>query len=363
MIANNERKPSFLSGFSGSCNKSFIKPKHTNFHTKIHVFQSTIKMDSITQATLGAAIGEAILGKKIGKKGAILGGIIATIPDLDTVFYLFYNSFDMLSIHRGYSHSILFSLIGATIIAFLLSRAKWTRTVKYGTLWFFAWLALFTHALLDAFTTFGTQLFLPFSDNRIGFDSVNIVDPVYTLPLMAGVLLSLYVYANKTLRSLPNHIGLSISTVYLLLTLAIKQQVNHRFDAALKSHGIEYKSLLTVPIGFANINWYGVAKTTDSLYLHKYSLIKSDKWVFEAFPINEHLLQELDTQQAGIMRWFAKGFYTVDKNGQKIRIYNLQVDMRGTVNFGDKKAPTLGYFEFSENSTGGFDFSSGTIKN
>jgi inner membrane protein len=319
-------------------------------------------MDSITQATLGAAIGEAILGKKIGKNGAILGGIIATIPDLDTVFYLFYDSFDMLSIHRGYSHSILFSLIGASIIAFFLSKTKWTKSVKYGTLWVFAWLALFTHALLDAFTTFGTQLFLPFSDKRIGFDSVNIVDPVYTLPLMAGLVLSLFVYNNKASRSLPNHVGLLISTGYLLLTLAIKQQVNYRFDAALKSQKIDYNSLLTVPVGVANFNWYGVAKTADSLYLHKYSLIDDDKWVFEVFPINEHFLQELDKQQAEKMKWFAKGFFTVDKNGQKIRIYNLQVDMRGTANAGDKRVPTLGYFEFSKNGTGGFDFSSGTIK-
>ena len=40
-------------------------------------------MDSLTQAALGAAIGEAVLGKKIGRKAAILGAIGGTIPDLD----------------------------------------------------------------------------------------------------------------------------------------------------------------------------------------------------------------------------------------------------------------------------------------
>jgi len=81
-------------------------------------------MDSITQATLGGAIGEALLGKKIGSKGALLGAIIATIPDLDIVLLPFYSAVERISIHRGFSHSILFSLIGAFIIAFVLSKIK-----------------------------------------------------------------------------------------------------------------------------------------------------------------------------------------------------------------------------------------------
>lgn len=44
-------------------------------------------MDSITQATLGAAIGQALLGKKIGGKAAVLGAILATIPDLDVYYH------------------------------------------------------------------------------------------------------------------------------------------------------------------------------------------------------------------------------------------------------------------------------------
>jgi inner membrane protein len=62
------------------------------------------------------------------------------------------------------------------------------------------------------------------------------------------------------------------------------------------------------------------------------------------------------------MRWFAKGFYTVDKADGKIRIYNLQVDMRGSINTEDKRAPTVGYFEISTRN-GLSEFSSGSIRN
>ncbi len=84
-------------------------------------------MDSITQGVLGAAIGEAVLGKKVGNRGALLGAVVATIPDLDVFLYLFYDKLEMLSIHRGFSHSIVFSVLGALLLAVLLNQGKWLR--------------------------------------------------------------------------------------------------------------------------------------------------------------------------------------------------------------------------------------------
>lgn len=316
-------------------------------------------MDSFTQAALGAAVGEAVLGKKIGNKGAITGAIIATIPDLDVVFYLFYDSFDMLSIHRGYSHSILFSFIGAFLIAYILQRIKWTSKVSYQKLWFFTWIALFTHMLLDAFTSYGTQLYLPFSDKRVGFDSINVVDPIYTLPLLIGLLFSLFINKNKPSRAASNYIGIVISTFYLLYTLGVKNHVNNLLRKDLASENIAYKSILTMPVGVANINWYGIAKTNDSLYMREYSILTDNQVAFEDFPINDHFLGELNPKVADKMKWFAKGFYTVEKVNEKIRVYNLQVDMRGIVKDGNRKAPTLGYFEITLNEDGSYKLSSG----
>ena len=84
-------------------------------------------MDSITQATLGAAIGQALLGKKIGGNAAVLGAIVATIPDLDVVLLPLYDSLQRISIHRGFSHSILFSVLGALLLTYILTRIKWTK--------------------------------------------------------------------------------------------------------------------------------------------------------------------------------------------------------------------------------------------
>ena len=319
-------------------------------------------MDSITQAALGAAIGEAALGKHIGNKGAVLGAVVATIPDLDVALYLFYNKFEMLSIHRGFSHSIVFSILAAFLIAYVLQRIKWTNQISYQRLWIFTWLALFTHALLDTFTAYGTQLLLPFSDARLGFDSINVVDPVYTLPLILVLICSLFIYKKSPSKSVYNTIGLIVSSFYLLATLGIKHQVQHRFQTELAAQGINYNSLMTMPVGIANLNWYGVAKTEDGIYMQKYSAISKTVLPFEYFPSNDYLLNDLNPLVVDRMKWFAKGFYTVVKDGNKIRFYNLQVDMRGIIENDGIKAPTAGYFVIIPQADGGFEFTSGTHK-
>jgi len=318
-------------------------------------------MDSITQAALGAAIGEALLGKRVGHRAAVAGALLATVPDLDVVLYLFYDKLEMLSIHRGLSHSILFSILSTFIIAYLLSRSKWFREIKYPLLYLFTWLTLFTHMLLDAFTAYGTQLFLPFSDRRIGFDSINVVDPVYTIPLIMGLILSLWIYRSEPHRGTYNRCGLIISSCYLLFTLVNKAMVENAVSDRFTKEKIEFDALLTMPVGIANIYWYGVAKNQDSLYMYKYNSLNKRADAIDVFPINEHYLEQIDSEVADKMRWFAKGFYTVEGYNDKIRIYNLQVDMWGVVRTGDHKAPTAGYFEVS-NVNGKKSLSSGSIR-
>lgn len=318
-------------------------------------------MDSITQAVLGAAIGEATLGKKIGNKAAIAGAIIATIPDLDVLLHLFYDKFEMLSIHRGYSHSIVFSIIGALLLAFVLSKIKWFTQISFKRCFLFVWLCFFTHILLDAFTAYVTQLLLPFSDRRVGFDSINVVDPVYTLPMIIGLLASIWLYRSHKNRSKFNNYGLWISSIYLLFTLLHKEIVATNIESDFTKNNITYTSLLTMPVGVANINWYGVAKTKDSIYMCKHSAFSNTDKTITAFPINDHYLQEIDQHIADKMRWFSKGFYTVTKHHDTIRVYNLQVDMRGIVKEGNQKVPTVGYFKIV-NQKGTSTFSSGSVK-
>jgi inner membrane protein len=303
-------------------------------------------MDSLTQATLGGAIGEVLLGKKIGSKGAIIGAVVGTIPDLDIALFPFFDDLQRISLHRGYSHSLVFCIVGAFVFSYLLKKIKWTKEIPYIKLWLFNFLALFTHVLLDAFTTYGTQIFLPFTDWRVSFDSVNIVDPVYTLPLLTGLLLSVFLHQkNAKRKALPNNIGLIISSLYLIFTLAHKQHIEKVFHDQLEEQNILSFDLLTVPVKVGNVNWYGVAKDTSHLHIGKYSSWNKNNIDFHSFPINDQLLEGLNENLVDRMKWFAQGFYVVAKQNEKIRIYNMQCDMQGVRTYGNYKAPTAFYFE------------------
>ena len=312
-------------------------------------------MDSITQAALGAAFGEITLGRYVGKKGMLLGAAVATIPDLDVVLYLFYDKFEMLSIHRGFSHSIVFSIVGSLLLSSILSRVVFIKIIPFYRLWLFNWLVLFTHIILDAFTAYGTQLFLPFSDCRFGWDSINVVDPVYTIPLILGLLGTIF-FKKKHFNTL----GLFVSTIYLVGTLSIKGVINDRLTEDLTERNINFTHYSTMPIGSASLNWYGMAKDKELLYLKKYSLFQKSNNDFHVFNINRKYLDDLSPKQRESMIWFAKGFYTVEKDKDTILIYNLQVDMRGIVKNDSVYAPTKGYFVFIPKIDNGYQFSSGS---
>jgi inner membrane protein len=213
---------------------------------------------------------------------------------------------------------------------------------------------------LDSFTTYGTQLFLPFTDNRVSFDSIGIIDPVYTIPLLLGLGLSLFRYERQHPdRSVPNHFGLVISSLYLMFTLANKQHIQKVFYQNLEKQEITYYRMLTVPVAAANSIWYGVVADKTHLYLGKYSMWKDNEVEFESFPINDYLLNSLDSDLVDRLKWFAQDFYTVAEFEGKIRMYNMQCDMQGVRYFGEYKAPTAFYYEIDPNPDGQYSLTSG----
>lgn len=318
-------------------------------------------MDSLTQAALGAAIGQATLGKRIGSKAVVAGALVATIPDLDVLLRVFYNSYDMLRIHRGISHSLLFGVFGALALSLIFKRTKLFSQVSLMRLWWFNGLCLITHSLLDFCTSYGTQLLLPFSDARLGLDIVNVVDPVYTVPLLLGTLGGLFIPQLKPNMFRWNAVGLMVSSLYLVFTFMVKTNINERVEADLSSQDIRYTNLLTMPVGVASITWYGVAATDSGLYMKKYALFKDANEPFQFFPQNDSLLSKLKPEIAETMRWFAKGFYTAEADGDTIRVYNLQVDMRGMVLDRNPPAPTKGFFQFKPNNEGVYDYGYGNM--
>ena len=89
-------------------------------------------MDSLTQIVLGAAVGEAVLGRKVGNKAILYGAIAGTIPDLDIFASYFTDTVSALAIHRGFTHSILFSVLFAPVFVGWCLVMKHIKTSKVG---------------------------------------------------------------------------------------------------------------------------------------------------------------------------------------------------------------------------------------
>ncbi|MBB6459521.1 metal-dependent hydrolase [Flammeovirga kamogawensis] len=283
-------------------------------------------MDSLTQVVLGASVGEAVLGKKIGIKAAIFGAIAGTIPDLDTLASPFLDTVGELTFHRSVTHSFLFCFLAAPIFGYLCHKifGKQKDTFKEWTLLFF--LGFITHSLLDTCTTWGTQLMWPFTPYGFATYTVFVVDPHYTLPFMVLLIIALCKPKDSKIRQQLNYIGLGISTAYLLLGFVLQNKANNVFETNLKEQGITYQNYITKPTPLNIWLWATSVQTDSSYYTGFYSVFDQDKKVtFSVTPKNHQLLDKLPpSTKTDKLLYVTKGFYTVENHGNSIWINDLR---------------------------------------
>lgn len=279
-------------------------------------------MDSLTQIVLGAAVGEAVLGKKIGNKAMLYGAIAGTIPDLDVFVNSFTDTVSALEIHRGVTHSILFSIFFAPIFGWLVSRFERYKNVKDWS-WLFFW-CLLTHPLLDAFTTWGTQLFWPLNI-RVAFKTIFVIDPLYTVPFMVFLILAMFQNRTSKKRRFYNNMGLVFSTGYLAITLLLKWYTYTKFEEALKEQDIAYTQIDTRPSPMNTILWSANVATEDAFLIGSYSLFDSQPIVFNSYPKNHELIADFaDHDKMRRMISISKQWYLITKKNDALYFNDLR---------------------------------------
>jgi inner membrane protein len=274
-------------------------------------------MDSLTQIVLGAAVGEAVLGKKVGNKAMLYGAIAGTIPDLDVVTRYFLDTVTATEWHRGFSHSIFFSILFAPIFGWMV----WKLNRKEEATWKdWSWLmfwGLITHPVLDAFTTWGTQLFWPFK-TRLAFQSIFVIDPLYTIPFIILLVLAMLQKRTAVKRRKYVVFGLIISSSYLMLTLLLKGIAYKKFENELDNEGISYRQINTRPAPLNTILWLANIETVDTYLMGQYSFFDSRPISFTVYPKNHDLLGKwADNDKVRRLIQITEGWYTItEKNGQ-----------------------------------------------
>ncbi|MBK9982051.1 MAG: metal-dependent hydrolase [Saprospiraceae bacterium] len=334
-------------------------------------------MDSLTHLVLGAAIGEVVLGKKIGNRALIWCAIGETIPDFDVIGNLFMSPTGALGFHRGFTHSIMFALIAPLIFGglvyqlyhteghkkniwkylisalnflllfslivganylfkadhhprwwllmvsvgfgiyltwrlykFYLTKNLETPKTTYGQWYLLFFLAFSTHILIDSCTTYGTQLFLPFSNYRVAFNNIAVADLFYTIPFLICAIIFPFFKRGSKPRAFFNWLGIGISCAYMLFTIINKVHMDNVFEKALAHRGIEVTRCKATPTILNNFLWNFVAEGTDKYYVGLYSNFDTDPNVhyLNELPKNDSIKQTLSTyKEYKTILWFSDG--------------------------------------------------------
>lgn len=300
-------------------------------------------MDSLTQITLGMAVGELVLGKKAGNKAILWGAVTGTIPDLDVFVTPFFNEIDRLVIHRGFSHSLLFVLIFSPLLGLLIHKIHKNAQIHLKEWIYLSFWGLLTHILLDCFTTYGTQLFVPFSQYRVSWDTIFIIDPFYTIPFLLCIIILMFFKRTRRERRILNYIGIGLSTSYLLLALLIKFYVNHQFVDSLNMQNRTFQRYMTTPTPLNIILWRGVFEDENGYWTGYYSIFdRQDSIQFEYVTRNQYLIASKRHEPAvERLIWFADGYYCITEEDNNLYFNDLR----------------FGKLSFQANDPGGFIFS------
>ena len=282
-------------------------------------------MDSVTQITLGAAVGEAVLGRQLGNRAILWGAAFGTLPDLDVVFAPLLDPVGFIVHHRALSHSLLFVVVASPLLSSIFVRwyEDHPEQISYRRWITFFSLVFLTHILLDCCTNYGTQIFAPFLDTRVAWNNIFIIDPLYTVPFLLCVVICLCLQRTSIWRRRMNFLGLLLSTSYLALTFANKNHVDQVFADSLANQKIETARSMTCPTPLNSILWYGIAETDRGYHVGFYSLFDSEPKVqFQYIPRQEELLGELSqSYEVDRLKWFANNYYCVRPYGDDLLLH------------------------------------------
>ena len=272
-------------------------------------------MDPISQGTVGAAFAQSTANKKNILRIGIIGFLAGLAPDLDVLIRSTDDPILFLEYHRQFSHSLFFIPFGSLIVAlliFLLVKGS----MGFKTVYLASFLGYATHGLLDACTSYGTQLFWPFSNERVTWNNISIVDPIFTIPVI--ILVAIAITKKRRIFSF-----FAIGWIVFYLSLGFVQY-ERALSAAMQladSRGHNAQRLTLKP-SFGNlILWKSIYQHEETFYVDAIRTAQSLSWCLgesiSIFDYQYHLPDlDKDSQQAKDIerfRWFSQDYLGYDE--------------------------------------------------
>jgi inner membrane protein len=286
-------------------------------------------MDPLTQGLLGASFGQALYGRALGRRAVVWGALVGMTPDLDVLASPVSPMAEWLW-HRGPTHALVFGPAVGPAIGWLLWTWKGGRLRDWVGL---CVVALFTHPLLDAFTTYGTQLLWPFSRQRFAFDAIAIVDPVYSLALAVALALGLRRGVSTTLARRAAWTALALSSAYVGLGLAVNARAEALGRRQLLAEGVAEARVAAYPTLFQLPFRRVVARRGDEVRVGWLSVLAPRPIAWELFLAAHGPLVEAarGAPEVRVLEWFAMGEATprVEEAGPVVEFDDLRYGFPG----------------------------------
>ncbi len=287
-------------------------------------------MDPLSQGVVGVTAAQTASTKKEIAAASLLGFFSGMAADLDILIHSADDPLLFLEYHRQFTHSIIFMPVGGLICAvvfYLLFKALSThKTLPFKRIYLFSFTGYATHGFLDACTSYGTQLFWPFSSERIAWNTISIIDPLFTIPLLILITIALFKHSK-----LFTHLAAVYAISYLSLGLVQEHRAKEIAIALAESRGHQAINLVVKPSFLNLIVWKSIYEHQGRYYVDAVRALK-DKGVYpggstEKLDIKRDLpWLNLNSQQAiDIERfsWFSSDYLALDpRNSNRI------IDMR-----------------------------------
>ena len=287
-------------------------------------------MDPLTQGVVGATVSQQPTNKKTILVATFVGFFSGLAPDLDIFIKSTHDPLLTLEFHRQFTHSLIFIPIGGLICAivfyYLFAKRKGT---TFKQTYIFSTLGYGTHGLLDSCTSYGTQLLWPFSDNRISWNTISIIDPLFTLPILV-----LIIFAAVKKNKIFSRLALGWIIFYCIFGLVQKERAKEIGKQMAASRGHELIEIVAKPSLANLLVWKIIYSTKHNYYVDAVKVgIKSK--IFEGSKVRKLNVREsfpwLDSnsQQARDIerfRWFSGGYLALSKKHHN-RIIDIRYSM------------------------------------
>lgn len=290
-------------------------------------------MDPVTQGVVGVCASQLVARRREKLIAAGLGLISGMAADLDVLISSNTDPLLFLEYHRHFTHALVFIPVGALLCAFaarLLFRWWFSRnSLSFARTYLFCFSGYATHALLDACTTYGTQLFWPFSDMRVAWNNVSVVDPLFSLPLLVFMTYAVFWRSHRA-----GVLGACYALMYLGLGVVQNNRAGLLAYQLAESRGHKPLRLGLKP-SFANIVlWKSVYEHEGRYYVDAIRVLRKSKVYqgvnVEKLEVSKHFpwLEKEDQQSADIERfgWFSNQHLGLDPNNPN-RIIDVRYSM------------------------------------